>query len=369
MPGVYLSYPFCSQKCTYCNFASDVFTKGQQVRYESAIKSEIKAHDWSWQPDTLYLGGGTPSLMDASSLSAMLELISAESLVESTMECAPGTLTLDRVMSWRNLGINRVSLGVQSFVQDELRRTGRRHTAQTVESDIRVLATVGIDNINIDLITGLPGQTIASWRESLAWIRRLSPPHVSVYIFEVDEDSNLGREATLGGVRYGAGLLPSDDAVAAMYEMAVVELSKLGIERYEISNFAKPGFESRHNLKYWLREPYVGFGLDAHSFDGEIRHGNVDDLSEYLDRLENDRSPAGHTSTPDAEEEHFFVGLRLAQGIRPTPSEWLRFREPIEQSIRSGLLERNGDFLRLALRGFLVSNEVFENFIQVGVAQ
>jgi oxygen-independent coproporphyrinogen-3 oxidase len=152
-----------------------------------------------------------------------------------------------------------------------------------------------------------------------------------------------------------------------MYETAVAELAGLGIERYEISNFARPGFESRHNLKYWTREPYAGFGLDAHSFDGEMRRGNVDKLDEYLTRMESDRSPAGEVTGADAEEEHLFVGLRLARGIQPTPSEWLRFREAIEQSIRDGLLEQAGKWLRLTPRGFLVSNEVFQNFIQVGV--
>jgi oxygen-independent coproporphyrinogen III oxidase len=307
--------------------------------------------------------------MDDSALRAILELIPCDPLFESTMECAPGTVTRERADSWRRLGINRVSLGVQSFVTEELRRTGRRHTAETVESDIQTLAAAGIDNINIDLIAGLPGQTTASWGESLGWIRRLSPPHVSVYIFEIDDYSNLGREATLGGIRYGAGLLPSDDAVAEMYEMAVDELLKLGLQRYEISNFAKPGRESRHNLKYWLREPYVGFGLDAHSFDGQIRRGNVDGLSDYLTHLESGRSPIREVSLPDAQEEHFFVGLRLTRGIQPSAAEWLRFRGQIEQSIRAGFLEQDGNILRLTPRGFLISNEVFENFVQVGVAQ
>ncbi len=365
MPGVYISYPFCSQKCTYCNFASGVFTRNQQERYDVALVREIEAHVWQWQPETLYLGGGTPSLMEFGPLESTLSPIPSGALVEATMECAPGTVTAERATFWRSLGINRMSLGVQSFVPEELRRTGRRHTAQIVESDIQVLTGAGIRNINIDLIAGLPGQTLASWRESLSWVERLSPPHVSIYIFELDEDSNLGREATLGGIRYGAGLLPSDDAVAEMYELAVVELAGLGIHRYEISNFAKPGYQSRHNLKYWTGEPYAGFGLDAHSFNGGTRRGNVDDLNLYLDRMEAEQSPAGEASTVDAEEERFFVGLRLARGIQPTEGEWRRFRDPIEQSIRDGLLEREGGWLRLTPRGFLVSNEVFQNFIEV----
>lgn len=234
---------------------------------------------------------------------------------------------------------------------------------------MQILAAAGIENINIDLIAGLPSQTMATWRESLNWIERLSPSHVSVYVFELDDDSKLGREATLGGVRYGAALLPSDDTMAEMYETAVVELAGLGIERYEISNFARRGSESRHNLKYWTNEPYVGFGLDAHSFDGEARRGNANDLNEYLELVEDGQSPVRESSTPEAEEEHFFVGLRLSRGIQPTEGERFRFRDAIEQSIGDGLLERDGDWLRLTPRGYLVSNEVFENFIQLGVGR
>ena len=363
MAGVYISYPFCSQKCTYCNFASGVYSAAAQRRYEAALLTEIDQHQWSWKPETLYFGGGTPSQMELGVFADLGARIPARSLVETTLECAPGTVTPERAAIWFRMGINRVSLGVQSFVTQELRPTGRKHTASTVESDISLLAAAGITNINIDLIAGLPGQTTASWLASLDWIERLQPPHVSVYIFEIDDDSALGREATLGGVRYGAGFLPTDDQVADCYEAAVERLAALGIPRYEVSNFARPGFESRHNLKYWQLEPYAGFGLDAHSFDGVMRTNNTDDLDIYLRTMEEKRRPERCQVRADTEEEHFFVGLRLARGIEPSAREWLRFRSAIERSVDAGLMKNEGGRLRLTDRGILISNDVLEEFV------
>jgi oxygen-independent coproporphyrinogen III oxidase len=363
MAGVYISYPFCSQKCTYCNFASDVFPVAKQRAYESALAGELARHQWEWPPETLYFGGGTPSLMPLETLTQYIAAVPAAALSEVTLECAPGNVTSGRAEAWARLGIHRVSLGVQSFVSDELRRTGRRHTAEIVRDEIALLRSCGIGNINVDLIAGLPGQTLPSWRQSLDWIGRFAPPHVSVYMFEMDEDSRLGREATLGGVRYGAGLLPSDDLVADLYQEAVSFLGLLGIARYEISNFARPGFESRHNLKYWRGEPYAGFGLDAHSFDGARRWSNPDDLDEYLAVTGSNREMRAQASAIDPEEEHFFVGLRLAEGIEPTVAERFRFSSVIERSLGTGLLERDGTRLRLTARGVLLSNEVFAEFI------
>jgi oxygen-independent coproporphyrinogen III oxidase len=363
MAGVYISYPFCSQKCTYCNFASGVYPPAAQKRYEAALADEIDQHPWSWKTETLYFGGGTPSQMGLDVLRSVVDRIPAAALGETTLECAPGTVTPERAAAWVAMGINRVSLGVQSFVTPELRRTGRKHTAATVESDIGLLAATGITNVNIDLIAGLPGQTAASWLASLDWIERLQPPHVSVYIFEIDDDSALGREATLGGVRYGAEFLPSDDQVADCYETAVERLASLGIPRYEVSNFARPGFESRHNLKYWQLEPYVGFGLDAHSFDGTMRTNNTDDLDTYLRTMEEQRRPERCQVHADTEEEHFFVGLRLARGIEPSAQEWLRFRSAIERSVDAGLMKNEGGRLRLTDRGILISNDVLQEFV------
>jgi oxygen-independent coproporphyrinogen-3 oxidase len=292
-------------------------------------------------------------------LSQLLDAVPSPRLTERTLECAPGTLTREKVETWVRLGINRVSLGVQSFDEAELRHTGRRHRADTVQSDVELLHRSGIENINVDLIAGLPYQSRESWARSLEWVEQLSVPHVSVYLFEIDEDSHLGQEILLGGQRFSAGFLPSDDLAAELYQTAVDRLAAAGVARYEISNFARPGFESRHNLKYWTREPYVGFGLDAHSFDGTMRWSNPDDLPTYL---------AGEGASPQREpangtEERFFVGLRLTEGIEPRPEDWVRFADPIRKWTELGMLERCGDRLRLSGPGVLVSNEILQEFL------
>jgi len=359
VPGVYISYPFCAQKCTYCNFSSGVFPRELEARYREALEREIRAHVWQWTPETVYLGGGTPSNLPPGALRALLSAVPGRPWVEATIEAAPGNITSDAAHAWAGAGIDRVSLGVQSFVEKELRRTGRTHTAPVVAAEIALLRAAGMRNINLDLIAGLSGQTEASWRESLDWVERLAPEHVSVYMLEVDQDSRLGKEMLLGGVRYGAGDAPSSDATADFYEFAVERLAALGIARYEISNFARPGFESRHNLKYWKLQPYAGFGADAHSFDGRTRHQNPESIEDYL-------SGAGQVDdVAHLTDERFFVGLRLSAGIRPDAAEWRRFASPIRRFLDAGLLVSDGATLRLTNRGVLLSNEVFQEFLNL----
>jgi len=364
MPGVYISYPFCAQKCTYCNFASDVFTGGLEGNYLEALLAEISVHEFAWLPDTVYLGGGTPSRLEGVDLQKVLGSVPGAPWREATIEVAPGGLTRERVVEWHRAGVNRVSLGVQSFVAKELSRTGRKHTAEIVATEVEILRDAGLSNFNIDLIAGLPGQSMSSWRESLDWIERLEPPHVSVYMLEIDEDSRLGKEVLLNGKRYGAPEIPADELTADLYETAVEELRRIGIHRYEISNFARPGFESLHNLKYWRLAPYVGFGVDAHSFDGGLRFQNVESPREYIDRMRQGQSTRINTTTANQSEEHFFVGLRLAEGIRPNEDEWARFDAPIRRFLTEGLLTSEAGNLRLTNRGVLLSNEVFAEFIE-----
>jgi oxygen-independent coproporphyrinogen III oxidase len=363
VPGVYISYPFCDQKCSFCNFASGVSPVETRALYDRMLLKELQSHFWDCPPDTVYFGGGTPSLMPLETLAALMNQIPRAELKEVTLECAPGTVNGPAVEQWKRCGVNRVSLGVQSFVEAELHQTGRRHTAETVRFDVETLRQAGIHNINIDLIAGLPRQTLESWEDSLGWIARLEPPHVSVYVFEIDEDSRLGKEVLLGGVRYGAGYLPSEQLTAELYEHAVKRLAALGLNRYEISNFAAGGHESRHNLKYWQLETYVGFGLDAHSFNGRERWSNAETLPAYFDEQRHAHTERHGLIATDASEEHFFVGLRLINGITPTAQEWTRFAEPISKWVEAGMLERDGPRLRLAAPGFLLSNEIFQDFI------
>jgi oxygen-independent coproporphyrinogen-3 oxidase len=360
--GVYLSYPFCAQKCTYCNFASGVFPKSVEARYADALRAELKSYQWNWTPETLYWGGGTPGLLDTDVLASLHRLIPGRPWREATIEVAPGGLTSDRIGAWMRAGLNRVSLGVQSFVRSELSRTGRKHTAEVVAHEVRLLRQCGINAINIDLIAGLPGQTAASWSESLGWIERLDPPHVSVYMLEVDEDSRLGKEMLLGGVRYGAVDVPSEEQIAGFYQSAVERLAALGIHRYEISNFARPGSESLHNLKYWRREPYGGFGADAHSFDGALRWQNAESAEAYVSEMLSGHSARTVATEAKPDEERYFLGLRLLEGVRIEPGT--TFPPRVSEFLEDGLLEREGDILRLTARGVLLSNEVFQEFLQ-----
>nr|MCU0226299.1 coproporphyrinogen III oxidase family protein [Bryobacterales bacterium] len=280
----------------------------------------------------------------------------------------PGTLDTSLVRSWKNLGVNRVSLGVQSFVDKELRQTGRRHNAEIVAAECALLRAEGISNFNVDLIAGLPFQTADTWRKSLDWVQRIAPPHVSVYMLEVDEDSRLGLEILGQGGRYGAGAVPTDERITANYLEAVEALTAMGIPRYEISNFARPGFESAHNLKYWRMQPYLGFGVDAHSCDGGQRWGNRDELDAYCVAMEAGESPAEALTAVRPTEEGFFTGLRLDAGIAwPISGISAGVGEAIEARIRQGLLEVRDGRLRLSAHGVLLSNEVFADFLDCDV--
>ncbi|MBI3678996.1 MAG: radical SAM family heme chaperone HemW [Acidobacteria bacterium] len=363
MAGVYLSFPFCAQKCTYCNFASGVFPSDLEERYLDALGNEIRAHQWRWTPETVYIGGGSPSRLEVEKLAGLLEMVPGRPWKEATIEAAPGEIDARKTAGWREAGISRVSLGVQSFVQNELSRTGRRHTAHTVAADVRMLREHAIENINLDLIAGLPHQNIASFAESLDWIERLDVPHVSVYMLEVDQDSRLGRELLDSGSKYGASSVPSEDEIVAMYQFAVERLAHLGIYRYEISNFARPGSESLHNLKYWRLDPYIGFGADAHSHDAGVRWRNAGTAAAYVARSERGRTVVADRTFAIPQEEKFFVGLRLAGGVHLEPAEWERFEAPIVRFLDQGLLEREGDMLRFTGQGILYSNEVLQEFI------
>jgi oxygen-independent coproporphyrinogen III oxidase len=361
--GIYISWPFCAQKCTYCNFASGVLPRELESRYANALLHEIAGHRWLQAPDTLFIGGGTPSAMDTAVLERLFAALPQTSWREATIEAAPGTLTTERVDAWRRAGINRVSLGVQSFIKSELARTGRKHDAAIVERDVALLRASGIPNFNLDLIAGLPGQTEESWRESLSALTGLAPPHVSVYMLEVDEESRLGSEILLGGKRYGALDVPSEDRIASFYETAVEVLQSYGIHRYEISNFARPGAESIHNLKYWKREPYTGFGADAHSFDGSSRWQNVESAQDYVARSERGDPVRCEETSPDPVEEKFFVGLRLSEGVHADEADWRRFGAAFEHFLSTGMMERANGNLRLTSRGVMVSNEIFQEFL------
>lgn len=384
--GIYISVPFCRTKCSYCNFASGVFSKAVFERYVDRVCSDISGAEsvarqlgarFEREVDSIYLGGGTPTALDSGQLRRIFEVVRREFSVvptaEITVECAPGTLAPKVLDTLVACGVNRVSLGVQSFIDKEAAAVARLHKRATVLDDMARLRTAGISNINVDLIAGLPHQTAASWRESLQQSVAAGVPHVSVYMLEVDEDSRLGREMLAGGTRYYAHFVPDEGATADFYFAACEALNRAGIQQYEISNFARAGFESRHNLKYWTRQPYFGFGVDAHSMllcsagEGAIRPANAYVLETYVAGSPLQTCPV---SKEAALEERFFLGLRLNCGVDLIRIEKEfghaaveSVRPTIEDLRRQGLLERCGDSIRLTDRGRLFSNEVFQAFL------
>ena len=385
--GIYISVPFCKTKCSYCNFASDVFSRAVFARYVDRVCGDIEnARNTAAEMggriesevDSIYMGGGTPTVLEAEQLRRMFDAVRAHFSVradaEITLECAPGTLAPDMLETLLACGVNRVSFGVQSFVDIEAAAVGRLHKRDTVLSDISRLRASGILNINIDLIAGLPHQTPEGWKQSLNDTIATGAPHVSVYMLEVDEDSRLGRELIAGGTRYHAHFVPDDDTVADLYITACGTLEAAGIAQYEISNFARPGFESRHNLKYWTRQPYLGLGVDAHSmllsvdpaFDA-VRLATTDALEKYSPGAPLIRT---NVSRASALEESFFLGLRLNRGVDlrriarifgQTALDCLR--PAIAELVRDGLLLQSEDSIRLTQRGRLFSNEVFQSFM------
>jgi oxygen-independent coproporphyrinogen III oxidase len=423
--GIYISVPFCRTKCSFCNFASDVFSRARFDAYVARVENDIARADetaatmggeFQREVDTIYLGGGTPTVLDPAQLERIFRAVRTRFQVaqdaEITVECAPGTLTDEIVQTLVRLGVNRVSLGVQSFVDEESRAVGRLHTREIALRDIERLRAAGIDNLNIDLIAGLPHQTRESWQYSLDQTLATGAPHVSVYMLEVDEDSRLGRELIAGGTRYHAHFVPDEDLTADLYERACEVLNSGGVMQYEISNFARPGRESRHNLKYWVRQPYFGFGVDAssmlwaetdpmillravsdagfaHKDDGggsrpcavtaadvdAVRFSAPDSLEAYVTGAPLTRTFVTRTQ---ALEEEFFLGLRLNRGVdlKMIAARFGVGSVPwsvINECVDDGLLEFANDtraqtgesrrYVHLTSRGRLLSNEVFERFI------
>jgi len=322
--------------------------------------------------DTVYIGGGTPSLLAPADLQRMLDALRGSyrcSFQEVTLEADPETITAEKAEAWIAAGINRISLGTQSFDDKELAAAGRLHRRADIYEADRTLRAVGIRNISFDLIAGLPHQTEESWNRTLDELIALRPEHVSIYMLEIDEGSRLGREVLNGGARYSAAKIPEDDSIADFYGHACAQLAAGGFEHYEISNWAKPGLRSKHNLKYWLREPYFGIGAGAHSFDGNMRWANAHDPAGYSATLGAGKLPVEQKevlSEQQALDEEFFLGLRLLDGIDVSAFEaryntalWNSVRNRIDQLAARGLVEWHDRRLRLAPNHLAVSNEVF----------
>jgi oxygen-independent coproporphyrinogen III oxidase len=395
--GIYIQVPFCQTKCTYCNFHTGVVSPGRFAPYAEAVCSEIKNYRdllqsagvqvpkrFAWESlvreaafpdrvDTVYIGGGTPSLLEPELLTGMLHTLRETfscAFEEVTLEADPETIEPEKADQWFAAGINRISFGTQSFVDEELKAAGRMHRREDIYRAAPILRETGIRNISFDLIAGLPKQTAATWRQSLDELVNFSPEHVSVYMMEIDEGSRLGLEVLQGGARYSARDLPAEEQMAEFYETGQGILKSAGYIQYEISNWAKPGHESRHNLKYWRREPYLGFGAGAHSFSSTQRWANRHGAAAYVAAIS-----AGQSAVESVEavtrgqalEEEFFLGLRQLSGInlaRIQRDYGVDLQEKVGRLASSGMIERDGDNVRLASGKLSISNEVIVELLR-----
>jgi oxygen-independent coproporphyrinogen-3 oxidase len=387
--GVYIQVPFCQTKCTYCNFHTGVVSPGRFAPYAAAVCREI-GHNRELQEhagvtreraisqqrhsiDTVYVGGGTPSLLEPELLTQILQTLHANfdcSFTEVTLEADPETIDADKAMQWVAAGFNRISFGTQSFIDEELKAAGRMHRRNDIYRAVPILRAAGIRSISFDLIAGLPKQTHASWRQSLQEAIELGPEHISIYMMEIDEGSRLGLEVLQSGSRYSAKDISSEEAMAEFYELAQVELKSAGYLQYEISNWAKPGLESRHNLKYWRREPYLGFGAGAHSFSGAQRWANRHDAAAFVAAISEGKSAieSVDTLTPAlALEEEFFLGLRQLSGIdleRIERQYGVSLAEKVSELASRGMVEMQGNILRLPANKLSISNEVIVELLR-----
>ncbi len=379
--GVYVHFPFCVTKCTYCAFVTRSYDADGAARYLAALETEL--HHFpetcatvplefaTFQADTLYFGGGTPSRMTPAQLERILMACRAAfdfaPDTEITLEVNPGDAEPKRLEACRNLGINRLSLGVQSFFDRDLALTGRDHNAQATRQAVQVARRAGFDNLSLDLIAGLPGQTLTDWRTNLLEALALEPEHLSLYLLEVKEGTTLARQLA-------AGRLPllDDDLAAEMYLLTLELLGEAGFEAYEISNFARAGYRARHNLKYWRDLPYAAFGVGAHGYDGVERYWNTDRLEDYFTAVDGRRHAvvARTRRTPHERwHEALMLGLRLDEGVDPAMLHagygidlWRDYAAPLEELRSAGLLMVTDGRIRLTPRGWLLSNEVFVAF-------
>jgi len=389
--GVYIQIPFCASKCSFCNFSSRVERPEAYGEYVHALDQEIERLPGLYARrgimtglleapvDSIYFGGGTPALVGQERFERIVAGLTRRFRVagsaEFTLETTPGSADETFLRHAFRLGVNRLSIGAQTFDERELRAVGRLHTPADTRDLVKSARLAGFANISLDLIAGLPHQTADSWEASLGAAIELQPEHLSIYLFEIDEKSRLGREVLERGERYHASHVPSDDFMADAYAIARERLREAGYVQYEISNFARPGLESRHNQKYWRIEPYVGLGAGAHSFDRLHRWANQTSTSQYEEKLRLGESPLAEWQTLSAEEqleEFFFLGLRQLEGVNlgEARNRWgegaVNQRETIlDELARDGWVEERSGNIRLTSRALLVSNEIFQQFVTV----
>lgn len=374
--GIYIHIPFCRRRCSYCDFATHAFDVDLSARYVRALASEIKGFNVTSamrDVDTIYFGGGTPSLLLPEQVSFVLDTVKkcfhvAED-AEVTLEIDPGTASPDALREFRRTGINRASFGAQTFDDDELRRLGRAHTSADVRRTMMDLRDAGFDNVSLDLIAGLPSQTLAAWQRNVQQALALRPEHLSLYLLEIHEGTPLHAQ-----IKRGTSAQPDDDAAAEMYRLMVEESLGADYEHYEISNFCLPGHAARHNTKYWTSAPVYGFGCSAHSYDGTSRRwSNERGTARYLELIETTGDAVAEVielAEDEQRAEAIFLGLRLQRGINLCDHQTRygvdvreQYRDELARLADAGLIELKNDTMKLTPHGALLSNEVFATFV------
>lgn len=387
---IYLHIPFCVKKCAYCDFLSAPADISQQERYLQAVKQEIAAfpHKEKYCVSTIFFGGGTPSLLSAGWLGQLMEELrryfNIEENAEVTIECNPGTVDAQKLQTYHRAGINRLSLGLQSADDTELLTLGRIHTWEDFLRTYDAACRVGFDNINVDLMSALPGQTVQSWERTLEKVLALKPRHISAYSLIIEEGTpfyeRYHNDAWLRDQGEQPQILPSEEEERQMYHITEKLLAEAGLQHYEISNYALPGFECRHNIGYWTGVEYVGFGLGASSmltqkvagdsiFENHIRYRNPADMEAYLAGDFSERE-IQILSENDQMEEFMFLGLRMMQGISE-PEFYEHFGKSVDEVYglvpqklcAQGLLERRNGRIALTKRGIDLSNMVMAEFM------
>ena len=370
--GLYLHIPFCEAICNYCNFNRGLLDSGLKRRYLDALSLEIASCEDAGRVDSVFFGGGTPSVLDPSEVCGLItqcrSSFDVEPAAEITLEMNPETASRERLDGYRAAGVTRISLGVQSFRDEELRRLGRLHTADRAIEAFGLARAAGFDDISIDLMAWLPAQTVPRWIESVETLIDLGPDHASLYLLELYPNAPLKEEMARGGWSQAP-----DDTAAEMYHTGLDRLGAAGYRQYEISNVARPGRRSRHNLKYWSDGAWVGFGCGAHSTRDGRRWHNVSETGHYIDRLSSGTSPVASCRTLSADErltDTLFLGLRLSAGIDLTALErrydvnvWARWGCELAPFVEDEVLAREGNRMRLTRDGMLLANEVMRVFV------
>jgi oxygen-independent coproporphyrinogen-3 oxidase len=372
--AVYIHIPFCTQICNYCDF-NKVYAKGQNIdKYLEALEKEITLYvSESVEVETIYIGGGTPTALDEKQLVKLFSIIhryfNVNSSTEFTIEANPGDIDTEKIKILKHNGINRISLGVQSFNDQLLKIIGREHTGLQATKSIELINSSNIENINLDLIYALPTQDLLDWKKTLTHAINLPIKHISAYSLIIEPKTIFYIKAEKGEIE-----LPSNDIEAEMYEFAMNNLAESSFNQYEISNFSKYGYESKHNLKYWNNEEYYGFGAGAHSYINSTRVRNIGTTSHYLKALEKNIKPILEMNTLSQQEkieEELFLGLRKIKGIninnfrkRYSLDLLNYYNNEINDLILSGLLELDGDQLKLTKNGLYFGNDVFMKFIK-----